>query len=79
MEKLIIENHTNKSMYELMQYIEIVLIGGRVSGRGDKAQYCYHTSFNDNTQVSTFKNKKSDRFVIYAETPEKYKRRRDGI
>lgn len=63
-EKLIIENRTDKSMAEVLSYIKAVLDMGRISGNDNK-QYCYHCGFEgDNVYVSAFRNAQSDRLVV---------------
>ena len=68
MDKIIIENRTDKSMTEILGYVAAVIQGGRISNDGK--QYCYATRFKENIMVYTDLNKKSDRFVIWQE-PEK--------
>jgi hypothetical protein len=67
MSKLIIENNSKIGDEEaLLRVIEVVKMG-RISGIGDKTQYCYHTRFACSygfCSVSAFLNKASDRFVI---------------
>ena len=69
-EKLIIENRTQLTMREILPFVESVIEDGRISGTGDRMQYCYHTVFTlfNSTKdlvVSAFLNKRSDRFVVY--------------
>lgn len=64
--KLIIENRTNKEMKEILPYVLDVVKMGKISGSGDKKQYCYHTSYSS-IEVSAGLNKKSDRIVVYQE------------
>ena len=68
MDKIIIENRTDKHMNEVLGYVAAVIQGGRISNNGK--QYCYATRFKENIMVYTDLNKKSDRFVIWQE-PEK--------
>lgn len=63
MSKLIIDNQSRMPMDYVMPLCERVIENGRISGTGDKAQYCYHTVFST-VSVSAFKNKHSDRLVI---------------
>ena len=66
--KLIIENRTSISDAEALRFCMDVVEKGKVSGRGDKAQYCYLTVYRSkgrNIYVSAFKNKLSDRFLIH--------------
>jgi hypothetical protein len=67
MSKLIIENNSKMGDEEaLIRVIDVIKLG-RISGTGDKKQYCYHSksacSFGFCT-VSVFLNKASERFVI---------------
>ena len=68
MDKIIIENRTDKHMNEVLGYVAAVIQGGRISNDGK--QYCYATRFKENIMVYTDLNKKSDRFIIWQE-PEK--------
>lgn len=67
MSKIIIENNSKMSDAEaLFRVIEVVKMG-RISGSGDKEQYCYHTKIACSTGfcgVSAFLNKASDRFLV---------------
>ena len=65
MEKLIIENRTKFTWLELMPYINAVLEQGKISN--DNTQYCYLTKFKnkEDISISSDKNKKSDRLVIW--------------
>ena len=65
MDKIIIENRTDKHMNEVLGYVAAVIQGGRISNNGK--QYCYATRFKENIMVYTDLNKKSDRFVIWQE------------
>lgn len=65
MNKVIIENRTDKTMVEAVSYVLSVMQAGRISGSGDKKQYCYTTLFKGGIYVSAFLNKNSDRFVIH--------------
>ena len=64
-ERIIIENRTDLSMVYAIKYVDTVLKTGRISGDGERKQYCYLTTFNDGIYVSAIKNKKSDRFVVW--------------
>jgi hypothetical protein len=67
-EKIIIENRSSLNIIHAIPFITEVILGGRVSGEGEKAQYCYHTFFPGvGIHVSAYKNKASDRFVVYDE------------
>ena len=61
MNKLIIENRTEKSMIEIHPYINSVIRAGRLSN--NKKQYCYATTFKE-IVICSYLNKKSDRLVI---------------
>lgn len=71
MSKIIIENnHETISDLIALECVMHVVSGGKISGSGDKAQYCYHSTFTikpDGTkvQVAATKNKASDRFVVF--------------
>lgn len=62
MNKLIIENQADISMYKALEYARVVIKQGRVSNFGK--QYCYHTVFKDGTVITSFLNEKSDRLLI---------------
>ena len=64
-EKLIIENKTEKTMEQALEYAQSVVHQGRISNYGK--QYCYVTTFRDGVVVCSFLNKQSDRLVIYQE------------
>ena len=61
-EKLIIENRTDMSMFDILPYVANIILEGRISNDG--TQYCYATTFKDGILVWSGKNKKSDRLVI---------------
>ena len=63
MDKIIIENQTELTMAEVIRYVTHVVEGGRISGNND--HYCWVTTWTSGIVVSAFKNKKSDRFVIW--------------
>lgn len=63
MNKLIIENRTNRSMLDILPYIEEVVRGGYISN--DNTQYCYASTWPDGIAIVSGKNDKSDRLVIY--------------
>ena len=62
MSRIIIENRSNINDMASFEYVKAVMREGRVSNYG--SQYCYFTVFKDGVTVSSFLNKKSDRFVI---------------
>jgi len=63
-ERLIIENRTGMPMVQAMEYAQSVVREGKISGDGDKAQYCYATTFDNGIVVWADKNKASDRLVV---------------
>lgn len=63
MNKLIIQNNTGLSDEKILEYVLGVIRLGRISN--NDTQYCYHTSFEDGIEITSYLNKKSDRFVIY--------------
>ena len=71
MSKIIIENnHETISDLLALECVLQVVADGKISGEGDKAQYCYHSTFTIKpkgvkVEVSAFKNKASDKFVVY--------------
>ena len=62
-EKIIIENRTTIPMERVLVFIASVLSRGRISN--NCTQYCYHTHFTDDIGVEAFKNKGSDRFIVF--------------
>jgi len=62
-ERLIIDNRTDMPMSKALQYVMAVVDQGRISDEG--RSYCYTTCFRDGTIVSAFRNKKSDRLMVY--------------
>lgn len=65
MNKFIIENKTDLDDEQVFLLVSNVIKEGRISNNN---QYCYFTIFKYNDVeygISTFLNKKSDRFVIY--------------
>ena len=71
MSKIIIENkHETISDLLALECVMQVVADGKISGKGDKAQYCYHSTFiikseGVKVEVSAYKNKASDKFVVY--------------
>lgn len=63
MSKIIIQNNANISDELALRYISKIIEIGRISNNA--TQYCYHTSFESGIEISSFLNKKSDRFIIY--------------
>ena len=66
-EKLIIENRTEMPMLDVLNYVATVIHSGKISKTGKGEQYCFHTSFADGVHVSAWKNKSSDRLVVWQE------------
>jgi hypothetical protein len=64
MEKLIIENRTDKPMEKILPYVETVVSAGKISGNMNE-QYCYHTKFDSGIEVLAYRNKCSDRLVVW--------------
>ena len=73
MKRLIIEIRDDVCSWQMaLYYARHVIHGGRISGEGGKAQYCYFTQFSNDVGCSAFKNKASDRLVLHrAPTPER--------
>lgn len=71
MSKIIIENkHETISDLLALECVMHVIAGGKISGDGDKEQYCFHSTFtikpdDVKVHVTAFKNKASDKFVVY--------------
>ena len=67
-EKIIIENRAWFEMRLALELAADVVAQGRISN--NNTQYCYGTRFtvdDKSVMVAAFKNKKSDRLVIYEE------------
>jgi len=64
MEKLIIENRTDRPISELLGYIASVLDMGKISETSKGKQYCFATTFKDGIVIFADKNKKSDKLII---------------
>lgn len=63
--KLIIENRANLNDATIMRKILAVINMGKISRQSKGMDcYCFHTGFEDDTEVYYIKNKKSDRFVV---------------
>jgi hypothetical protein len=62
MEKLIIENRTDRPLSSLMGHVRTILEQGRISN--NDTQYCYLTTFKDGIVIASEKNKCSDRLVL---------------
>lgn len=66
MDKLIIENHTQRPMCEVLLYAIAVISHRRVSNGG--TQYCYATRFPCRILIESDLNHKSDRLIIMEDT-----------
>jgi len=69
MRKLIIQIDSDGVTDALaLDAVRLVVGGGKVSGNGDKKQYCYYTTFRDGSgvrDVMVIRNKSgSERFVV---------------
>ena len=70
-ERLIIDNRTDISMSEALEYAIAVVKMGRISDGGES--YCYATTFRrgaDDVVVVANRNKRSDRLVLYMQEQE---------
>ena len=71
MSKIIIENiHETIPDNIALECVMHVIADGKISGEGDKAQYCFHSTFTIKpdgvkVHVAASKNKASDKFVVY--------------
>ena len=66
--KLIIRNYTELSDIEVLGYVISVVKEGRVSKTGKGPQYCFHTTFKDNIEVSVVKSgKDTETFYVFKE------------
>ena len=64
--KLIIRNYTELSDMEVLSYVISVVKEGRVSKTGKGPQYCFHTTFKDNIEVSVVKSgKDTETFYVF--------------
>jgi hypothetical protein len=69
MGKIIIENRTDFPFEQILTYVQTVMGMGRISK--NNKQYCYLSRFEESEGVflvATYRNKKSDRFVVYQES-----------
>ncbi len=64
MEKIFIENRTDRPLYELLSYVATVMKGGRISPTSKGAAYCLVSTWADGIVIATDLNVASDRFVI---------------
>jgi hypothetical protein len=62
MERLIIDNRTDKPMCEVLECCKSVVSQGRISN--NNTEYCCLTTFYNGVKVWSFKNKKSDRLLV---------------
>jgi hypothetical protein len=60
--KIIIENRTDLSMEEAIDYARIVVSQGRISNGGK--QYCLGTRFENGITVFSELNKRSDKLIV---------------
>jgi len=70
-ERLIIDNRTDIPMSEALEYAIAVVKMGRISDGGES--YCYATTFRrgvGEVVVCAFRNKRSDRLVLYMQERE---------
>lgn len=63
MSKIIVQNDSNLSDGEALEYVITVIKQGRISNNGK--QYCYVVTFKSGITVISTLNKKSDRFIVY--------------
>lgn len=64
--KIIVETELDPVV--AMSYVQAVMCNGRISEAGDIKHYCWHTSFNDGTQVSVRRKRSeeaADSFIVY--------------
>lgn len=68
MGRVIIDNRSSQSDMVAVSACQKVMRNGRISGAGDKKQYCYATRVftqdSPNLMVYASKNKCSDRFTV---------------
>ena len=62
-DKVIIENRTTMPLEDALIRVARVIEMGRISN--NCTQYCYHTHFSGDVGVAAFKNKCSDRFIVF--------------
>lgn len=63
--RIIISIRINEPEAKALQYVQKVMNMGKISGNNDT--YCYITTFNDGTVVSSRKTKTGHRFVVARE------------
>lgn len=64
--KLIIDNQSDLTMEEALEYVLTVVQQGKISNNGK--QYCYVTTFKKSEiVVVSYLNKKSERLLVYRE------------
>jgi len=66
-EKLIIENRTELSMEEILNYVMAVVEKGKISKTSKGEQYYFVTCFPNGITVYAEKNRKSDRLIVIKE------------
>jgi hypothetical protein len=67
MGRTIINNRSKAYDIQALKMVGEVIQGGRISGNGDKAQYCYASTFRfgiDKFTVLATLNKNSDSFIV---------------
>lgn len=64
--RIIIENRSEKlTDVQAVEHALSVMRGGKISGSGERSQYCYGSTFADKTVVWAQKNRGgSDRLVV---------------
>lgn len=65
MSKLIIRNHTNKTMNDVLVMAQRVIGCGRISDNGKS--YCHITTFLNGVACRAVKNKESDTLTFWEE------------
>ena len=69
MNKIIIENRTDKSWDLILRMVSEIIREGRVSEGKNGSQFCFLTrfalDFNRELHIVADRNKKSDRFIAY--------------
>lgn len=71
MEKLIIDNRTNRPIDEVLEAVKLTIAEGRISNSRYGKQYCSIVRFENGIIVCCDKTKRSDKFTIdeYKEAP----------
>ena len=63
MEKIIVENRTDRPMAEILELVASIVAQGRVSDSG--RQYCYVSIFREGLVITATRDRRSDRFVAF--------------